>query len=348
MSRKRDIANVSVHSNSFTGVQDIEFNPSAEELPFSGDDSQSLQDIQVTKIKSDFSISVIDPTHKRDITGVFFGNINFTADDSTDVITSAGHGLNDGDQIRVFSTTTLPDPLAINTTYFVRDKTTDTFKVAATSGGTAINIADTGTGTHSFQRKLGEALKFSGKAGCKEIVDSADSDLFITFIEVSEKYLEASVESRDVGQVLNLITIGELGQLDVVVPIGSTTSGLIGSEAEIFTFKNMTVLGTPVSGKHADLATATINFKGIGGSSADIENTLTAGGSTVFEINPGDTGTVSYDLKGTGGDSDITVTISNARCLNVEIMIEHASRLERKFDFSAVSTDGTTRPVAIS
>ncbi len=40
----------------------------------------------------------------------------------------------------------MPSGLYANTRYYVRDKTTDTFKVAATLAGPAINIADYGYG----------------------------------------------------------------------------------------------------------------------------------------------------------------------------------------------------------
>lgn len=65
-----------------------------------------------------------------------------------DTITCNGHGLADTTPVRVLSTGTLPTGLSANTTYYVRDSTTNTFKLAATSGGTAIDITATGSGTH--------------------------------------------------------------------------------------------------------------------------------------------------------------------------------------------------------
>lgn len=62
-----------------------------------------------------------------------------TAVASTDVVTVTAHGLDDGDKI-VFQSGYTPTGLTANTTYFVRDKTTNTFKVAATAGGSAIDI----------------------------------------------------------------------------------------------------------------------------------------------------------------------------------------------------------------
>lgn len=76
----------------------------------------------------------------------------FTADDTTDVITATAHGLSDGQAVVLKTTTTLPAGLATSTIYYVRDSTTNTLKLAATSGGAAIDITSTGTGTHTLYR----------------------------------------------------------------------------------------------------------------------------------------------------------------------------------------------------
>mgnify|MGYP001366649164 CR=1 FL=1 len=73
------------------------------------------------------------------------GNVNA----GTNVITFTAHGLSDGDQITYNQVGggTLMTNVTNGQTVFVRDKTANTFKIAATDGGTAINI---GTG-HSAQ-----------------------------------------------------------------------------------------------------------------------------------------------------------------------------------------------------
>jgi hypothetical protein len=69
-------------------------------------------------------------------------------DTGTDVITATAHGLVDTDPVRVRSTNgVLPVPLSKDAKYFVRDKTDDTFKLALTSGGAAIDITDAGSGS---------------------------------------------------------------------------------------------------------------------------------------------------------------------------------------------------------
>jgi hypothetical protein len=74
----------------------------------------------------------------------------FTADAGTDVCTSAAHGYSNGWAGTVSSTGTLPGGLTSGQTVFLRDVTANTFKVAATSGGAAINLTSAGTGVHSF------------------------------------------------------------------------------------------------------------------------------------------------------------------------------------------------------
>lgn len=91
----------------------------------------------------------------------------FTANTSTEVLTvSAAHGLAVGDRVRVSSTTTLPAGLAAATDYYVLTvPSTTTLTVSATIGGSAVNITDTGTGTHTIQKYEGlNAFAFAQNA----------------------------------------------------------------------------------------------------------------------------------------------------------------------------------------
>lgn len=76
------------------------------------------------------------------------GGRTFTAA-TTDVITSTDHGLSNGMTIEVYNVGgALPTGLSAGTTYFVRDAATNTFKVALTAGGTAVDVTAVGTGTN--------------------------------------------------------------------------------------------------------------------------------------------------------------------------------------------------------
>jgi hypothetical protein len=66
------------------------------------------------------------------------------------VVTLAAHGLADGDTV-VFSTTgALPTGLTAGNTYYVKNATTNTFEVTATSSGTSVNTSGTQSGVHSI------------------------------------------------------------------------------------------------------------------------------------------------------------------------------------------------------
>lgn len=84
-------------------------------------------------------------------------NATFTAA-VTDIITSVAHGLKDGDTMELTTTGTLPAGLSITTPYFVRDKTTDTFKLSLDPFGAVVDITDTGTGTHTWTNKSGSMI----------------------------------------------------------------------------------------------------------------------------------------------------------------------------------------------
>lgn len=83
---------------------------------------------------------------------------------SPGVITWTAHGLSNGDTVTFTTTGALPTGLTAGTTYYVINAATDTFQVASTSGGTAINTSGTQSGTHTGHRVylLGDLVTSSG------------------------------------------------------------------------------------------------------------------------------------------------------------------------------------------
>lgn len=65
-----------------------------------------------------------------------------------DAFTAPGHGLANGDKVRFLAVpgTTLPTGVTAGVTYHVRDVSGATFKVAATAGGSAVDITAAGSG----------------------------------------------------------------------------------------------------------------------------------------------------------------------------------------------------------
>lgn len=67
---------------------------------------------------------------------------------STNVITITRHGWADTTPVYVVSTNQFPGGLGPQVQYYVRDATTDTFKLAASPGGVAIDITSVGAGAN--------------------------------------------------------------------------------------------------------------------------------------------------------------------------------------------------------
>lgn len=65
------------------------------------------------------------------------------------VVTWTSHGRQNGDPIKFTTTGALPTGLIAGTTYYIVNKTANTFQVAATAGGTAIDTSGSQSGTHT-------------------------------------------------------------------------------------------------------------------------------------------------------------------------------------------------------
>lgn len=99
--------------------------------------------------------------------------VPFTAVAATDVITATGHWFADNDPVPVWNTGgALPAGLSQGT-YYARDVVAGvSFKLAATSGGAAIDITGTGTGTHF----AGAELPFVIRAGMLLVIGHLDAN----------------------------------------------------------------------------------------------------------------------------------------------------------------------------
>jgi hypothetical protein len=74
----------------------------------------------------------------------------FTVTPATDKVNITAHSYLDDDIVRVFSDNTLPDPLEADTNYYVVNAGVDDFELSLTQGGSAVDITNTGTGTHTL------------------------------------------------------------------------------------------------------------------------------------------------------------------------------------------------------
>lgn len=85
-----------------------------------------------------------------DIDSIALSSATFTADHATDTLTSAAHGLANGD--RVVLSGTLPTGLLTTRYYYVVSTATNTFKLSLTSGGSAIDFSSNGSGTLTWTK----------------------------------------------------------------------------------------------------------------------------------------------------------------------------------------------------
>jgi hypothetical protein len=133
--------------------------------------------------------------------GTWRGNKGLTVTGSADAdtLTYNSHGLADTTPISFACATpsdVLPAPLQEGVTYYVRDTATNTFKVAATSGGAAIDLTTDGTGTFG----VNTCLAFANKA---VILFDGTSRLMATYLDISlncthpiNKYVEVYKDTR--------------------------------------------------------------------------------------------------------------------------------------------------------
>jgi len=71
--------------------------------------------------------------------------VNITFDSDTDTITSTSHGLADGDRIEFKEGTAIATGITNKYTYYIINKTDNTYQISATSGGSAIDFTTNGT-----------------------------------------------------------------------------------------------------------------------------------------------------------------------------------------------------------
>ncbi len=110
-----------------------------------------------------YRVTSVTTTSAQATTNTLGYGDTFTADAGTDVITMTSttnipSNILTGTRVRLTTTTTLPGGLATGTDYYVIKVTDSTFKLATSYAnavaGTAINITDAGTGTHTMSRLL--------------------------------------------------------------------------------------------------------------------------------------------------------------------------------------------------
>lgn len=122
-----------------------------------------------------YRVTSVTTTTEQATTNTLGQSDTFTADAGTDICTYTStanfpSNILTGTRVRLTTTTTLPAGLALATDYYVIKVTDSTFKLATSYAnavaGTAINITDAGTGTHTISWLL---PRYTNGAGVQAI-----------------------------------------------------------------------------------------------------------------------------------------------------------------------------------
>lgn len=208
-----------------------------------------------------------------------FGD-TFTADASTDIITMASttnrpSNILTGTRVQLTTTTTLPAGLALATNYYVIKVSDSTFKLATSYAnavaGTAINITDAGTGTHTMSRLL---PRYTNGAGVQAVMfnpaatamGAATPNLSLGYTNSAQTASRATPTVLPVGKTAASNTLvlysgaSGAGKFNYTVPLQSGDAGI----AEINTIQNSTsyVSGTYTTALVKELARVPLNVLG--------------------------------------------------------------------------------------
>lgn len=205
-----------------------------------------------------YRVTSVTTTTAQATTNTLSAFSTFTADASTDILTHSNINLMPFTRVQVSTTTTLPAGLSAATNYYVI-KVTDTTCKLATSyanavAGTAINITDAGTGTHTINTLL---PRYTNGAGLRSIfwntnatpLGAATPSLSIGYTNSEQTASRATPTTLPVGKTtpangLILYSGTGSGKYNPYMPMQGADSGI----AEINTIQNST---SYVSGEYS-------------------------------------------------------------------------------------------------
>lgn len=111
-------------------------------------------------------------------------NTVYTANASTNTLTASEHGLINGDTVFIANVGGLPpSPLAVDTVYYVVNRTDDTLQLATSAGGSAVDLLDTGTGVQAL---VTGRVRFDPIAGDTDTAGDYLAECQVTFPDGSE------------------------------------------------------------------------------------------------------------------------------------------------------------------
>jgi hypothetical protein len=184
----------------------------------------------------------------------------FSVDAGTDVITATGHTYINGQRVRVSqSGGALPSPLVANTDYYVRDVATNTFKLALTSGGTAIDLTTTGSGTLTVTDvALNNRVELTAEFILKEIASyyGATNRPTVAITGDPVFYTEASVDYYRILHSLTIDNTAGVGDLvfNQIALIRGGTNGRGNTTGAVAAFTDLLSTKTILAGQSDTLS----------------------------------------------------------------------------------------------
>lgn len=185
---------------------------------------------------------------------VFWGdsNVSCTFQDSGDTVTAVAHGLVNTDKV-MFNTVVTTTGISINTIYFVVNKTTDTFQVSLTSGGSALPLTTDGTGTINIPEKVATGVQSNHQYDYTTFDTTLQTAGYVTF--------------TDSGDTVNKTAHGHVnGDQVIFYSITSTTGISINTNyyvvnATANTYQVSTTLGGSAAALTTDGSGTTLPYK---------------------------------------------------------------------------------------
>jgi hypothetical protein len=228
-----------------------------------------------------YRVTTVTTTTAQATTNTLSQSDTFTADAGTDVCTwtstaNIPSNVLTGTRVRLTTTTTLPGGLATATDYYVIKVSDTTFKLATSyanaAAGTAINITDAGTGTHTVTWLL---PRYTNGAGLNAIffnpaataMGAATPNLSLGYTNSSQVASRATPTVLPVGKTAasnsHILYTGATGagKYNYAVPRQSGDSGI----AEINTIQNATsyVSGSYTVALYKELARFPVTTLGV-------------------------------------------------------------------------------------
>lgn len=147
-----------------------------------------LEDVDAVTINTDLKVYIT-----RDAGQTF--TTDFSTDDKLDI---TSHGFLNDDRIIVTSSSQdLPTGLDSATVYYVVNKTTNDFELSLTSSGSAVDITDNGTGTHTAKKVNVTTLSDDGNFDSSKRILTGSVDISDQPSGTSMEYVIATANTKD-------------------------------------------------------------------------------------------------------------------------------------------------------